>query len=119
MSDITAILFKLGLFGTLSNEYPAPCQQNLEISRFLNMLKNNKFLEQGWRQATDSASKLSAFIFITPLFGVVASYFIMHENLTLAFGAAALLVMAGLYLVNKPSPVVPVPIDPLLNVTKT
>jgi drug/metabolite transporter (DMT)-like permease len=68
---------------------------------------------------TYSASKLSAFTFITPLFGVVASYFILHDTLTLAFGAAALLVVAGLYLVNKPSPVVPVPIDPLLNVTKT
>ena len=49
---------------------------------------------------TYSASKLSAFTFITPLFGVVASYFIMHDTLTLAFGAAALLVIAGLYLVN-------------------
>ncbi len=68
---------------------------------------------------TYSASKLSAFTFITPLFGVVASYFIMHDTLTLAFGAAALLVVAGLYLVNRPSPVVPVPIDPLLNVTET
>jgi drug/metabolite transporter (DMT)-like permease len=58
---------------------------------------------------TYSASKLSAFTFVTPLFGVVASYFIMHDTLTLAFGAAVLLVMAGLYLVNKPSPVVPVP----------
>ncbi len=51
---------------------------------------------------TYSASQLSAFTFITPLFGVVASYFIMHDTLTLAFGAAALLVIAGLYLVNKP-----------------
>jgi drug/metabolite transporter (DMT)-like permease len=68
---------------------------------------------------TYSASKLSAFTFITPLFGVVAGYFIMHDPLTLAFGAAAVLVAAGLYLVNRPSPVVPVPIDPLLNVTKT
>jgi drug/metabolite transporter (DMT)-like permease len=51
---------------------------------------------------TYSASKLSAFTFITPLFGVVASYFIMHDKLSLAFGAAALLVIAGLYLVNKP-----------------
>jgi drug/metabolite transporter (DMT)-like permease len=49
-----------------------------------------------------SASKLSAFTFITPLFGVVASYFILHDDLTLAFGAAALLVIAGLYLVNRP-----------------
>lgn len=68
---------------------------------------------------TYSASKLSAFTFITPLFGVVASYFILHDTLTPAFGAAALLVIAGLYLVNRPSPVIPVPIDPLLNVTKT
>ncbi len=49
-----------------------------------------------------SASKLSAFTFITPLFGVVASYLIMHDELTLAFGAAALLVIAGLSLVNRP-----------------
>ena len=68
---------------------------------------------------TYSASKLSAFTFITPLFGVVASYFIMHDSLTLAFGAAALLVIAGLYLVNRPGPAVAVPTDPLLNVTKT
>src|SRR6202049_2211580 len=68
---------------------------------------------------TYSASKLRAFTFLTPLFGVVASYFIMHDTLTLAFGAAALLVIAGLYLVNRPNPVVPVPADPLLSVTKT
>ena len=68
---------------------------------------------------TYSASKLSAFTFITPLFGVVASYFIMHDALTLAFGAAALLVIAGLYLVNRASLGALVPTDPLLNVTKT
>ena len=55
---------------------------------------------------TYSASKLSAFTFITPLFGVVASYFIMHDAVTMVFGAAALLVIAGLYLVNRPSNVV-------------
>jgi drug/metabolite transporter (DMT)-like permease len=59
---------------------------------------------------TYSASKLSAFTFITPLFGVIASYFIMHDKFSLAFGAAALLVIAGLYLVNKPeNKVVPDP----------
>ena len=69
---------------------------------------------------TYSASKLSAFTFITPLFGVVASYFILDDALTLTFGAAALLVIAGLYLVNRPEPaVVPAATDPLLNVTKT
>ena len=49
-----------------------------------------------------SASKLSAFTFITPLFGVVAAWLIMNDELSLAFGAAALLVIAGLYLVNRP-----------------
>src|ERR1700760_1491033 len=59
---------------------------------------------------TYSASKLSAFTFITPLFGVIASYFIPHDHLSLVFGAAALLVIAGLYLVNKPeAKVVPDP----------
>jgi drug/metabolite transporter (DMT)-like permease len=73
---------------------------------------------------TYSASKLSAFTFITPLFGVVASYVILHDTLTPVFGVAAILVIAGLYLVNRPdpagpSPAVPAAIDPLLNVTKT
>ena len=68
---------------------------------------------------TYSASKLSAFSFITPLFGVVAGYVIMHDTLTPIFGVAAVLVMAGLYLVNRPDPVVSVATDPLLNVTKT
>jgi drug/metabolite transporter (DMT)-like permease len=68
---------------------------------------------------TYSASKLSAFTFITPLFGVVASYFILHDSLTVTFGVAALFVIAGLYLVNRPDPAVPVAIDPLLNVIKT
>jgi drug/metabolite transporter (DMT)-like permease len=63
-----------------------------------------------------SASKLSAFTFLTPLFGVAAGHFILHEPLTLAFGGAAILVTAGLYLVNRP---VPRPTDPLLNATKT
>jgi drug/metabolite transporter (DMT)-like permease len=66
-----------------------------------------------------SASKLSAFTFIAPLFGVIASYFIMHDALTPVFGAAALLVIAGLFLVNRPNPVEPAATDTLLNVTKT
>jgi drug/metabolite transporter (DMT)-like permease len=53
---------------------------------------------------TYSASKLSAFTFITPLFGVAAGYLIMHDPLTPAFGIAALAVIAGLYLVNRPAP---------------
>lgn len=65
---------------------------------------------------TYSASKLSSFTFMTPLFGVIGGYFVMHDTLTLAFAGAALLVMAGLYLVNRPGEAAG---DPLLPVTKT
>ncbi|UTD27209.1 DMT family transporter [Bradyrhizobium sp. WD16] len=63
-----------------------------------------------------SASKLSAFTFMTPLFGVTAGHFVLHDPLSPAFVAAAVLVIAGLMLVNRP---VRVPVDPLLTVTKT
>jgi len=63
-----------------------------------------------------SASKLSSFTFMTPLFGVIGGYLVMHDSLTLAFAGAALLVMAGLYLVNRP---VEAAGDPLLPVTKS
>jgi len=33
---------------------------------------------------------------------VIASYFIMHDALTAVFGGAAVLVIAGLFLVNRP-----------------
>jgi drug/metabolite transporter (DMT)-like permease len=65
---------------------------------------------------TYSASILSAFTFVTPLFGVAAGYFILGEPLTAAFGAAAVLVTAGLYLVNRPAPHTT---DPLLKPPKT
>jgi drug/metabolite transporter (DMT)-like permease len=63
-----------------------------------------------------SASKLSAFTFVTPLFGVAAGYFILGEPLTAAFGVAAVLVTAGLYLVNRPASYAT---DPLLKAPKT
>jgi drug/metabolite transporter (DMT)-like permease len=68
---------------------------------------------------TYSASKLSAFTFITPLFGVLASYFILHDTLTPVFGVAAMLVIAGLFLVNRPGSAIPAPTDPLLTATET
>ena len=49
-----------------------------------------------------SASRLSAFTFLTPLFGVAAGHLVLNEPLTPAFAAAAVLVVAGLVLVNRP-----------------
>jgi drug/metabolite transporter (DMT)-like permease len=49
-----------------------------------------------------SASRLSAFTFLTPLFGVAAGHLVLGEPLTLAFALAVVLVAAGLVLVNRP-----------------
>lgn len=48
-----------------------------------------------------SASRLSVFTFLTPLFGVAAGHWVLGEPLTPAFGAAVALVAAGLVLVNR------------------
>ena len=49
-----------------------------------------------------SANRLSAFSFLTPLFGVAAGHLVLGEPLTPAFAAAVVLVAAGLVLVNRP-----------------
>jgi len=49
-----------------------------------------------------SASRLSAFTFLTPLFGVAAGNLVLGEPLTPAFALAVLLVAVGLILVNRP-----------------
>ena len=49
-----------------------------------------------------SASRLSAFTFLTPLFGVAAGHLVLGEPLTPAFAVAVILVAAGLILVNRP-----------------
>jgi drug/metabolite transporter (DMT)-like permease len=49
-----------------------------------------------------SASRLSAFTFLTPLFGVFAGYIVMGDPVTPAFAGAVALVIAGLILVNRP-----------------
>lgn len=48
-----------------------------------------------------SASKVSAFLFATPLFGVGLSSFILHEAITPYLTFGAIFVAAGIYVVNK------------------
>ena len=48
-----------------------------------------------------SANRLSAFSFLTPLFGVAAGHLLLGEPMTLAFAAAVALVAGGLVLVNR------------------
>ncbi len=49
-----------------------------------------------------SASRLSAFTFLTPLFGVAAGHLVLDEPLTRAFAAGGRIRGAGLVLVNRP-----------------
>jgi drug/metabolite transporter (DMT)-like permease len=51
---------------------------------------------------TYAASKLSAFTFVTPLFGVAAGHIVLNEPISVAFAVAVAFVIAGLFLVNKP-----------------
>ena len=48
-----------------------------------------------------SANRLSAFTFLTPLFGVAAGHLVLGEPLTGAFVAAVAMVAGGLVLVNR------------------
>lgn len=48
-----------------------------------------------------SANRLSAFTFLTPLFGVAAGHLVLGEPLTPAFAAAVAMVAGGLILVNR------------------
>jgi drug/metabolite transporter (DMT)-like permease len=49
-----------------------------------------------------SASRVSAFTFLTPLFGVAAGYLVLNEPINWAFAGAVVLVIAGLVVVNRP-----------------
>lgn len=48
-----------------------------------------------------SASKISAFLFATPLFGIGLSTLILHEVVTIYLVIGALLVATGIYIINK------------------
>ncbi len=49
-----------------------------------------------------SASRVSAFIFLTPIFGILVGHVVLGEPLSAGFIAAAALVAGGLILVNRP-----------------
>jgi drug/metabolite transporter (DMT)-like permease len=49
-----------------------------------------------------AASRLSAFTFLTPFFGVAAGHFVLGEPVSPAFVFAVVMVVAGLVLVNRP-----------------
>ncbi|MGH8766422.1 MAG: DMT family transporter [Burkholderiales bacterium] len=58
------------------------------------------FLTWFWLLRRYLAARLSVFACLTPIFGVLAGVLLLGEPLTVSFGAAALLVGAGIVLVN-------------------
>ncbi|MFA6312130.1 MAG: DMT family transporter [Sterolibacterium sp.] len=61
------------------------------------------FLIWFWLLTRYLASRLTVFTFLTPLFGVGFGVLLLDEKLSLTFGFAALLVVAGIVLVNLPA----------------
>lgn len=62
------------------------------------------YLAWFWLMTRYLASRLSVFSFLTPLFGVASGALILGEPITPLFLVSAILVGAGLYLVNRPAP---------------
>ncbi|CAG2145901.1 putative cystine transporter YijE [Cupriavidus campinensis] len=61
------------------------------------------YLTWFWLLRQYLASRLSVFSFLTPLFGVAFGVLLMHDAVGLRFGAAAVLVLLGIVLVNRKS----------------
>ena len=59
------------------------------------------YLTWFWLIASYPAGKLTAFSFLTPLFGLVAGGVLLGERISAAMVAAMLLVCFGIYLVNR------------------
>ena len=55
-----------------------------------------------WMIHTYAVSRLAAFTFLTPLFGVVLSGLVLGEPIPFLLWAGLILVVAGIYLVNRP-----------------
>ncbi len=62
------------------------------------------YLAWFWLLTRYLAARLSVFAFLTPLFGVAAGVVVLGEPLRAVFVAGVVLVGAGIYLVNRPSP---------------
>jgi len=60
------------------------------------------YLAWFWLITHYPASGLSAFSFLTPLFGMLAGWALLSEPITWALAAAMLLVAVGIYLVSRP-----------------
>ena len=59
------------------------------------------YLAWFWLIRNYPAAKLSAFLFLTPLFGVLEGAALLHEQITLRLLTALAMVCVGIYIVNR------------------
>ena len=59
------------------------------------------YLAWFWLLHRFQASRLAAFTFLTPIFGVILSGIFLHEQLTIFLGTGLVMVTSGIYLVNR------------------
>jgi len=62
------------------------------------------FLAWYWLLATYSPTRIAAFTFLTPVFGVIMGNLVLGEALTLSLGIALALIAFGIALVNRQTP---------------
>ncbi len=60
------------------------------------------YLAWFWLISTYPASRVSAFVFLTPLFGVLEGALLLNEIVTIQLLIALVLVSIGIYIVNRP-----------------
>jgi drug/metabolite transporter (DMT)-like permease len=99
----------LGLipFFVLSFTFEELSQNNITLSLVISMLYQSviiagfSFILWTLLLKRYSASKLSVFIFIMPIFGVGLSALMLHDQVTAYIIIGTILVTSGIYLVNK------------------
>ncbi len=62
------------------------------------------FTSTNWLYTRYPASRVMAFLLLTPVFGVIAAHLLLGEDLRPSLIAGLALVVAGLWLVNRPAP---------------
>lgn len=62
------------------------------------------FLAWYWLLSTYSPTRIAAFTFLTPVFGVIMGNIVLGEALTVSLGIALALIAFGIALVNRPAP---------------
>jgi drug/metabolite transporter (DMT)-like permease len=59
-----------------------------------------------WLIANYPASRVASFVFLTPVFGVLAAAVLLHDHVGAGLFLALALIAAGIYMINRPQPAV-------------